>query len=200
MKKHVMPEMKEGGVNVTPLIDIVMCLIIFFMLVAKIGVSTGSTPMDLPTTIVGKKIEQLGDNVILNVYDPNIERENNQSEGRPLRDDKGQVIRTRGLRQTQPRVTLRLSDKDREPTDVPLERRLVGASGVAGYPLRETLAQMYSIKKAKGLEKSFSVTLRAERDLPYGMLQNVLFEIAQAGVRNVNYASTPKTEVVEPGK
>src|SRR3954467_3671906 len=93
-KKHSMPEMKEGGVNVTPLIDIVMCLIIFFMLVAKIGVSTGSTPMDLPTTIVGKKIEQLGDNVILNVYDPNIEREQNQSEGRPLRDDKGQVIRT----------------------------------------------------------------------------------------------------------
>ena len=38
MKKHIMPEMKEGGVNVTPLIDIVMCLIIFFMLVAKIGV------------------------------------------------------------------------------------------------------------------------------------------------------------------
>ena len=41
MKKHLMPEMKEGGVNVTPLIDIVMCLIIFFMLVAKIGVSRG---------------------------------------------------------------------------------------------------------------------------------------------------------------
>ena len=41
MKKHSMPEMKEGGVNVTPLIDIVMCLIIFFMLVAKIGVTKG---------------------------------------------------------------------------------------------------------------------------------------------------------------
>ena len=43
MKKHHMPEMKEGGVNVTPLIDIVMCLIIFYMLVAHIGVDTGTT-------------------------------------------------------------------------------------------------------------------------------------------------------------
>ena len=59
MAKHSMPEMKEGGVNVTPLIDVVMCLIIFFMLVAKIGVSTGATPMALPTTIMGKKIEEL---------------------------------------------------------------------------------------------------------------------------------------------
>ena len=38
-----MPEVKEGNINVTPLIDIVMCLIIFFMLVAKIGVSTGAS-------------------------------------------------------------------------------------------------------------------------------------------------------------
>ena len=72
MKKHSMPEMKEGGVNVTPLIDVVMCLIIFFMLVAKIGVSTGAKAMELPQTIAGKKIEELGDSIVLNVYDPTI--------------------------------------------------------------------------------------------------------------------------------
>jgi len=45
-----MPDMKEGGVNVTPLIDIVMCLIIFFMLVAKIGVTRGvDAHINLPT-------------------------------------------------------------------------------------------------------------------------------------------------------
>ena len=44
MKKHSMPEMHEGGVNVTPLIDIVMVLIVFFMLVAKIGVTGGQDP------------------------------------------------------------------------------------------------------------------------------------------------------------
>ena len=50
MKKRRMPDMKEGGVNVTPLIDIVMCLIIFFMLVAKIGVTSGADGVGLMRT------------------------------------------------------------------------------------------------------------------------------------------------------
>ena len=56
MRRHSMPEIKESGVNVTPLIDIVMCLIIFFMLVAKIGVSRGEDKdIQLPSTIIGTK-------------------------------------------------------------------------------------------------------------------------------------------------
>lgn len=67
MKKHSMPEMKEGGVNVTPLIDIVMCLIIFFMLVAKIGVSTGAEAMDIPSSILGTDIKDMSNTLVLNV-------------------------------------------------------------------------------------------------------------------------------------
>jgi len=62
-----MPDIKEGGVNVTPLIDIVMCLIIFFMLVARIGVSTGAEKMAIPETIQGKKIDDMGNTLTLNV-------------------------------------------------------------------------------------------------------------------------------------
>jgi len=68
MKKHIMPEMKEGGVNVTPLIDIVMCLIIFFMLVAKIGVTRGDIKsVSLPKTILGKEIKDFSNTLTLNV-------------------------------------------------------------------------------------------------------------------------------------
>src|SRR5512133_439640 len=67
MKRQRMPDIKEGGVNVTPLIDIVMCLIIFFMLVAKIGISTGAETMEIPETILGKKIDDLGNTLTLNV-------------------------------------------------------------------------------------------------------------------------------------
>ena len=63
-----MPNIREGGVNVTPLIDIVMCLSIFFVLVAKIGITTGAEPMDLPETILGQKIEDLGNTLTLNVH------------------------------------------------------------------------------------------------------------------------------------
>jgi biopolymer transport protein ExbD len=63
-----MPDVKEGGVNVTPLIDIVMCLIVFFMLVAKIGVSTGADrDIKIPETVLGVKIEDIGNALTLNV-------------------------------------------------------------------------------------------------------------------------------------
>jgi biopolymer transport protein ExbD len=66
-----MPEIREGGVNVTPLIDIVMCLIIFFMLVAKIGVDTGADQkIDIPTSILGSDIKDMGNTLVLNVINP----------------------------------------------------------------------------------------------------------------------------------
>jgi biopolymer transport protein ExbD len=69
MKKHSMPNMQEGGVNVTPLIDVVMCLIIFFMLVAKIGVSTGiDHKIDAPQTYLGIKMTDLSNALALNLY------------------------------------------------------------------------------------------------------------------------------------
>jgi biopolymer transport protein ExbD len=69
MKRHAMPEIKEGGVNVTPLIDVVMCLIIFFMLVAKIGISSGiDDKIDAPTTYLGRSAIDLGNSLALNLY------------------------------------------------------------------------------------------------------------------------------------
>ena len=41
MRRHKMPDAHADHPNVTPLIDVVMCLFIFYMLVAKIGVNTG---------------------------------------------------------------------------------------------------------------------------------------------------------------
>ncbi|HEX4793560.1 MAG TPA: biopolymer transporter ExbD [Humisphaera sp.] len=75
MKKHRMPDMKENGVNVTPLIDIVMCLIIFFMLVTKIGVSRGEDKeIELPATVMGKPIEDLGNTLTLNIHPTVVEQ------------------------------------------------------------------------------------------------------------------------------
>jgi biopolymer transport protein ExbD len=68
MRRHGMPDIRESGVNVTPLIDVVMCLIIFFMLVAKIGVDTGAdTKIDIPTSILGTDIKDMGNTLVLNV-------------------------------------------------------------------------------------------------------------------------------------
>jgi biopolymer transport protein ExbD len=69
MKRHRMPDVKEGGVNVTPLIDIVMVLIIFFMLVAKIGVSRGEDEsIPLPSAILGVSLDSLSNTLTLNIH------------------------------------------------------------------------------------------------------------------------------------
>jgi biopolymer transport protein ExbD len=62
-------------VNVTPLIDVVMCLIIFFMLVTKVGISRGiDQDIRLPETILGGKIEDMGDTLTLNIHPPTVSR------------------------------------------------------------------------------------------------------------------------------
>jgi biopolymer transport protein ExbD len=66
-KRKGMPPAHGSEVNVTPLIDVIMCLIIFFMLVAKIGVNQGAKEMDLAYTLLGKKIDDLGNTLILNI-------------------------------------------------------------------------------------------------------------------------------------
>ncbi len=98
MRKHRMPEMKEGGVNVTPLIDIVMCLIIFFMLMTKIGVATGAdTSIDTPETILGVSLKDLGNTLTLNVRG--------------------------GVRLEEPIVTALVQKGDREPREIRIVER-----------------------------------------------------------------------------
>src|SRR5579884_628445 len=69
MKRHRMPDVKEGNINLTPLIDVVMVLIIFYMLVAKIGVSRGiDESIALPSALLGKNLETLSNTLTLNVH------------------------------------------------------------------------------------------------------------------------------------
>ncbi|HEV8293570.1 MAG TPA: biopolymer transporter ExbD [Tepidisphaeraceae bacterium] len=71
MRRHKMPDAHASHPNVTPLIDVVMCLIIFYMLVAKIGVNTGQdAKIELPTSLLGISLKDLGNTVTLNVARP----------------------------------------------------------------------------------------------------------------------------------
>ncbi|CAN5390454.1 hypothetical protein BH09PLA1_BH09PLA1_12700 [soil metagenome] len=68
MKRRHMPESHATHPNVTPLIDVVMCLIIFYMLVAKIGVTSGADPsISIPVSVLGKDLKDLGNTLLLNV-------------------------------------------------------------------------------------------------------------------------------------
>jgi biopolymer transport protein ExbD len=68
MKRRHIPSSHSAHPNVTPLIDVVMVLIVFFMLVAKIGIKTGADPnIVIPKSILGVNIKDMGNTLLLNV-------------------------------------------------------------------------------------------------------------------------------------
>src|SRR5438309_11680795 len=156
-RRRGMPAVHGNEVNVTPLIDVVMCLIIFFMLVAKIGVSTGAAPMALPTTILGSKIEALGDTVFLNVTDPAFEQD--RKTGIPLRDDNGKLVYIPSARNLDPDVQASFNENKADSQQTIDLRTPSGA-----HPFRDQLVAALNARKKAGKEKDFSVTIRAEKD------------------------------------
>src|SRR4051812_20584137 len=71
MRRHGMAPARGNEVNVTPLIDVVMCLIIFFMLATKIGINNGADKaIKLPESVMGVNLKDLGGTVLLNVRPP----------------------------------------------------------------------------------------------------------------------------------
>lgn len=170
-----MPETREGGVNVTPLIDVVMCLIIFFMLVAKIGVTTGAeAAIEIPITQLGKDIKEIGveSSLVLN-----------------LKEVGGQ-----------PWVTALVeSDGAISRSGKPQELKVVDT--VTGrFPLTEVLKRLRWGRDSKpgGANENadnaeFKVIIRADKQTSYASLEPVLLACMEANVKNVNFNTKKQT-------
>jgi biopolymer transport protein ExbD len=158
-----MPPIREGTVNVTPLIDIVMCLIIFFMLVAKIGVDTGGDrDVIVPASFLGVDLKDLGNTLTLNVTNgPNI----TGNEAQPL-------------------ITCLLGGKRQE-----IKIRS-DADGSVGFPLFETLRRFREGDASRGIPPNadFKVIIRADENTEYRFIEPVLAECTRAGV-NYDFAT-----------
>ena len=169
-KKKGMPHVHGSEVNVTPLIDVIMCLIIFFMLVAKIGVANGDKPMDLPYVLLGKSIDDMGNTLSLNIL--------------PV----GKSATNKDALITDIQVTALVDGADK---DLPITME---SGGVQRFPLRETLVRM----KAR-FKDQFKVIIRADADLPFTQVQKVLVECSNAGASSLMFAAQ-KGEEPAPGE
>ncbi len=158
-----MPVVRESTPNVTPLIDIVMCLIIFFMLVARIGVDTGGDrDVIVPASFLGVDLKDLGNTLTLNVSNgPNI----SGSEAQPL-------------------LTCLLAGKRQE---IKIRSDL---GGKQTYPLYETLKRFKDGDPSRGLSANneFKVIIRADENTEYRFVEPVLAECTRAGV-NYDFAT-----------
>ena len=160
MRRARMPDIKEGNVNVTPLIDIVMCLIIFFMLVAKIGVDTGADQdIVIPTSFQGLEIEDMGNTLTLNV--------------RPGATDQPMVTALVGGIVEE----LKLIDPvtGRKPLLDTLKRFRYGTDLRPGGD------------REAGDNPEFKIIIRGDESMGYAFLEPVLITCAEARVKNVNF-------------
>ena len=168
-KRHI-PESHGGHPNVTPLIDVVMVLIVFFMLVAKIGVNTGADDkISIPKSILGTDIKDMGNTLVLNVQ--------------------GSV--QAGQATNDPRITalVRGTMTDLKIID-PITRK---------KQLVETLKYFRYGDKAAGIPANdqFKVVIRGQDDMAYSFLEPVLLACAEAKVKEVAFNTGKVTEEVK---
>ena len=70
MKIRGIKPMQDTHVNVTPLIDIIMCLIIFFLLVGHIAKAASVKGVKIPSAKNGKDMRDKSDQLIINLVPP----------------------------------------------------------------------------------------------------------------------------------
>lgn len=167
MRKHGIPEVHSAHPNVTPLIDVVMCLIIFFMLVAKIGVTTGAErSISIPVSTLGTELKDLGNTLTLNVRQ-GVER--------------------------QPFITALVDGS----TSSPQELKLMDATGNKQlFEVLRRLRYGKDAKPGgtdlNADNDEFKIIIRGEKNLSYDMIEPILLTCMQANVKNVNFqASKP---------
>jgi biopolymer transport protein ExbD len=164
-----MPAVHNAHPNVTPLIDVVMCLIIFFMLVAKIGVSTGAEAMTIPATIMGTDIKDMGNTLTLNV--------------RAGFGDDPLITALVGGQKTE----LKVKDANGKPQL---------ADTLRFFRYGPTLKP--NTAKPQDNNSNFSVIIRGEENLQYRFLEPILMAAAEANVKNVSFNTKKVTVVARP--
>ena len=166
-RRRSLPALSEGTVNVTPLIDVVMVMIVFFMLVAKIGVETSDRTVAIPATILGTDIK--------NMDIPN-----------------SLTLNVRSGLANQPVVTAVLIGRLQELnlTDQQGKTPLVDSLKYFRYG-KDLVPGGWGVNSDN---PAFNVIIRGDESMDYKYLEPVLLACASANVKSVNFATQPVSE------
>ncbi len=158
---------EQGGaseINVTPLIDVVMCLIIFFLLVGKLSLDA---TIQLPGTEVGEADAARSITISVLAPDKSGQEPKVLVEGRPI------AAGNAGLAEA---IATAISAKN---AAVP-----VIAGGAANSAKSAPGASESNASAAAG-SSGIAVKLRADKALPYSAIDPVLQACAKAGLASV---------------
>lgn len=170
LKRRHLRESHFEHPNVVPLIDVMLCIIVFYMLAARIGVDSGADQtIVVPVTALGTELEKIGtNNLIVNVRE----------------------------RAGEPEVTARVDGGGGGGDGVQLLS--VGNARVPGRaPLKDALLALRIGRDGRegtaDDRPDLGVIVRGDGDMSYKTFMPVMIAIADAGVRNV-YHNTRKEE------
>lgn len=170
MKRRPPPESHVSHPNVVPLIDVMLCIIVFYMLAARIGVDSGADQtIQLPVTALGTELEKIGtNNLIVNVREAGGE----------------------------PQVTARV-DGSIAGGEGGVQLFNVGKAGNGRASLRDALRALRIGRDGRegtaDDRPDLGVIVRGDGEMTYKTFMPVMLAIAEAGVRNV-YHNTKKDE------
>lgn len=160
LKRRHIPEPHNEHPNVVPLIDVMLCIIVFYMLAAKIGVASGADEsIRIPVTTLGSELNKVGggtNTLILNVR----ERVGEPAVTAMVDGGSGQLVELPLTDTTSGRRTLRDT----------LRAFIVGKDGVQG-----TADDNPQLK----------VVIRADGEMTYKSFMPVMLNITDAGVTNI---------------
>jgi len=106
MRRRGIEPMPDEHVNVTPLIDVMMCLIIFFLVCGRLAAQESNDKVVIPRAELGQQLPEQRDRLLINVVPKDPDHPNSNAEpdiyirGAPvgmndltryLRDEKGQT-------------------------------------------------------------------------------------------------------------
>ena len=164
------PQSHATHPNVVPMIDVIMCLIIFYMMAARIGVNTGEDDtVKIPFGALGKEIKSMDNTLLVNVKETN-----------GLAEVSAMIDAKSGKREP---LVLGGSGTGRQLVDV-LRRLRFGKDDREG---------------GAGDNKDnpdLKLVIRGDANMPFSTLQQVLLNAAQAKIKTINFQTTTQ----EPNK
>ncbi len=166
MKKFHPHESHAEHPNVIPLVDVMLCLIVFYMLAAKIGVNTGADPeIDVPVAKFLQQLDMTGQ-FVLNVS------MSKSSTGDPivtgLLDPKGEFNEVSGT----------VQNIDTAPTQ-------------GGLSQLDRILRALQQRKP-----DMKLVLRTDSEVTYGAFMPVLISVNQAKIKNIFHNVKPPEDVI----
>ena len=167
-RRHI-PEPHTDHPNVIPLVDVMLCMIVFYMLAAKIGVDNGADKtIQIPVTQLGSEMQKVGvNNIVVNV------RETLGLPDVTAMVQSGKGVQSLSVDGSPGRASLR---------DV-LRALRIGKDGKEG---------------TKDDAPDLTVIIRGDGEMSYKSFMPVMLAITDAGVKNIwHNTAKPRGEVAK---